>query len=104
MGKFALLIGVGDYESADFPNLAAALPDVDTMQQVLQDPQVGGFPIDDTIALLNPEPQQMREALERLFAERKADDLLVLYFSGHGVVDDAGRFHLRRFLQKRLPN
>ena len=97
MGKFALLIGVGDYESADFPNLAAALPDVDTMQQVLQDPQVGGFSIDDTIALLNPEPQQMREALERLFTERKADDLLVLYFSGHGVVDDAGRFHLTSF-------
>jgi tetratricopeptide (TPR) repeat protein len=94
VGKFALLIGVGDYRSAEFADLAAAVPDVNAMQTVLQDPSVGGFAIADVTTLLNPEPQQMREALERLFSERKSDDLLVLYFSGHGVVDDAGRFHL----------
>ena len=94
MGKFALLIGVGEYRSTAFAKLAAAVPDVIAMQAVLQDPAVGGFAIADVMTLLNPEPQQMREALERLFSERKSDDLLVLYFSGHGVVDDAGRFHL----------
>ena len=94
MGKFALLIGVGTYRSTAFANLAAAVPDVMAMQTVLQDSAVGGFAIADVMTLLNPEPQQMREALERLFSERKPDDLLVLYFSGHGVVDDGGRFHL----------
>jgi uncharacterized caspase-like protein len=94
VGKFALLIGVGDYRSTAFAQLAAAVPDVKAMQTVLQDPAVGGFAIADVMTLLNPDPQQMREALERLFSERKSDDLLMLYFSGHGVVDDAGRFHL----------
>ena len=95
MGKFALLIGVGKYRSAAFANLAAAKPDVNAMQTVLLDPDVGEFASEDVRTLLNPEPQQMREALERLFSEeRKPDDLLVLYFSGHGVVDDRGQFHL----------
>ena len=31
--------------------------------------------------------------MNRLFVERQRDDLLVLYFSGHGVVDDFGNFY-----------
>ena len=82
MGKFALLIGVGEYRSTAFAQLAAAVPDVMAMQAVLQDPAVGGFAIADVMTLLNPEPQQMREALERLFSERKPDDLLAVVIGG----------------------
>ena len=93
--KVALLIGVGKYlPSSGFKNLAAAKPDVEAMRQVLVKPEIGGFAEVDVVTLLNPEPQQMREALERLFASRKSDDLVVVYFSGHGVVDDFGAFHL----------
>ena len=35
VGKFALLIGVGDYRSSEFADLAAAVPDVNAMQTVL---------------------------------------------------------------------
>ncbi|NJM49406.1 MAG: tetratricopeptide repeat protein [Alkalinema sp. RU_4_3] len=95
MGKFALLIGVGKYQSSSgFADLAAAEPDVVAMRQVLVEPAVGGFAADDVVTLIDPEPQQMREALERLFVDRKPDDLVVMYFSGHGVVDDFGKFHL----------
>jgi uncharacterized caspase-like protein len=97
MGKFALLIGVGDYQSSKFQNLLAAANDMNAMQQVLQDSAVGGFSAENVTTLLNPDSQRMRETLERLFADRKPDDLLVLYFSGHGVVDDSGRFHLTSF-------
>ena len=95
MAKVALLIGVGKYgSSSGFKNLAAAEPDVEAMRQVLVQPEIGGFAEADVVTLLNPEPQQMREALERVFAGRKSDDLVVVYFSGHGVVDDFGAFHL----------
>jgi uncharacterized caspase-like protein len=95
MGKVALLIGVGEYlPSSGLQNLAAAAQDVAAMQDVLVQPEIGGFAEADVTVLLNPEPQGMREALERLFAGRKADDLVLLYFSGHGVVDDFGTFHL----------
>ncbi|MFM2429932.1 MAG: hypothetical protein RLZZ511_1145 [Cyanobacteriota bacterium] len=95
MAKVALLIGVGEYlPSSGLQNLAAAARDVAAMRDVLVQPEIGGFAEADVTVLLNPEPQGMREALERLFAGRKADDLVVLYFSGHGVVDDFGTFHL----------
>jgi Caspase domain len=95
MSKVALLIGVGEYQlSSGLQNLAAAERDIAAMRDVLVQSEIGGFAEADVTVLLNPEPQGMREALERLFAGRKADDLVMLYFSGHGVVDDFGTFHL----------
>jgi formylglycine-generating enzyme required for sulfatase activity len=94
MGKFALLIGVGSYRSPDLHDLLAAPRDVEAMQRVLVDPAIGGFAVDDVCVLQNPEPQEMREEIERLFINRKRSDLVLLYFSGHGVMDDAGQFYL----------
>ena len=95
MAKVALLIGVGKYGlSSGFKNLAAAEPDVGAMRQVLVHPEIGGFAEADVATLLNPDSQQIRIALNRLFSDRKLDDLVVVYFSGHGVVDDFGVFHL----------
>ena len=94
MVKVALLIGVGEYLSSEFKNLAAAARDMEAMRQVLVEPEIGGFAETDVVKMLNPEPQPMREAFERLFAGRKPDDLVGVYFSGHGVVDDFGGFHL----------
>ncbi|HET7089153.1 MAG TPA: caspase family protein, partial [Anaerolineae bacterium] len=36
----------------------------------------------------------VRRAIARFFAEKTRDDLLVLYFSGHGVLDDRGHLYL----------
>jgi uncharacterized caspase-like protein/Flp pilus assembly protein TadD len=93
MGKFALLIGVGNYQSSELQNLAAAIPDVRAIEKVLIDPAIADFAQTDVMVLLNPEPQQMREAIDHLFADRKKDDLILLYFSGHGVTNDSGNFY-----------
>ncbi|MEO0536487.1 MAG: tetratricopeptide repeat protein, partial [Cyanobacteria bacterium P01_A01_bin.123] len=93
MGKAALLIAVAEYR-ADFESLAAAENDLWAVQRVLQLPEAGGFAADAVKTLINPGPQKMREELEGLFANRRKDDLLVLYFSGHGVTDDRGNFYL----------
>jgi uncharacterized caspase-like protein len=36
----------------------------------------------------------MEEAIETLFFNRQKDDLVLLYFSGHGIKDDSGRLFL----------
>ncbi|OYD94031.1 hypothetical protein CDG76_19010 [Nostoc sp. 'Peltigera membranacea cyanobiont' 210A] len=90
MVKVALLIGVGEYESGLTP-LPAAAKDVEAMHRVLLHPEMGGF--DDVTPLINPRRQAMEEAIETLFAGRQKDDLVLLFFSGHGIKDEGGRLY-----------
>ncbi|WP_339381387.1 GUN4 domain-containing protein, partial [Brasilonema sp. UFV-L1] len=93
MAKVALLIGVSEYEPGLNP-LAGAVMDVDAMQRVLQHPDMGNFAASDITVLKNPQRQAMEEAIETLFFNRQKDDLVLLYFSGHGIKDDIGRLYL----------
>jgi len=86
MVKIALLIGVSDYEPG-LTCLPASVRDVEAMRQVLQDPQLGGFASSDVTVLKNPERLEIEEAIYTLFKERHRDDLVLLYFSGHGIMD-----------------
>jgi len=90
MRKVALLIGVGDYDRG-LPPLPGATKDVEALKNVLANPDIGGF--DEVKPLFNPERQEMEEAIYRLFAHRQKDDLLLFYFSGHGITDDQGRLY-----------
>jgi uncharacterized caspase-like protein len=90
MVKVALLIGVSQYQSG-FNQLPGTLKDVAALKQVLEDPKIGEF--DQVQTLLDPDPQAMREAIEHLFLGRTKEDLVLLYFSGHGVKDDQGKLH-----------
>ena len=91
MGKFALLIGVSEYSEGEDPlsALPAALNDVRQLAEVLKDPNIGGFQVR---SLENPSGEEMRSAIGALFADRKPDDLVLLYFSGHGITDQQGKF------------
>lgn len=91
MVKVALLIGVSQY-GPGFNQLPAAVNDVNAMQRVLQHPDIGDF--DEVQPLINPDPQEMGTAIENLFGNGKRDDLLLLFFSGHGVKDESGNLYL----------
>src|SRR4028118_599732 len=91
MVKVALLIGVSQY-GAGFNQLPAAVKDVEAMQRVLRHPDIGCF--DEVQSLVDPDPQEMGTAIEKLFGDGKRDDLLVLFFSGHGVKDESGNLYL----------
>jgi tetratricopeptide (TPR) repeat protein len=90
MAKIALLIGVSEYEAGLNP-LPGAVKDIEAMQRVLHHADMGGF--DRVNTLPNPDPMAMQEAIETLFADRAKDDLVVLFFSGHGVKDESGRLY-----------
>jgi uncharacterized caspase-like protein len=99
MVKVALLIGVSEFADAALANLPAALRDMKAVQSVLNDVERGGF--DEVRLLENPERQPMEEAIDALFRDRQKDDLVLLYFSGHGIKDDTGKFSLAtRITQK----
>ncbi|HAG85055.1 MAG TPA: hypothetical protein DCL61_28870 [Cyanobacteria bacterium UBA12227] len=93
MAKVALLVGVSEYEPGLNP-LPGAVRDVEAVREVLLHPEIGGFAASDIILLKNPERQAVEMAIEMLFSGRHKDDLLLLYFSGHGIKDDRGRLYL----------
>jgi tetratricopeptide (TPR) repeat protein len=53
---------------------------------------MGGF--DDVDVLVNMSSHTIRRAIASFFSKKSREDLLVLYFSGHGVLDDQGRLYL----------
>lgn len=91
MAKFALLIGVSEY-SAGLRPISSAILDVEAMRRVLEAPDMGAF--DQVTVLPNPDKGSMEKAVEDLFANRQRDDLVLLYFSGHGLKAQNARFFL----------
>ncbi len=91
MVKTALLIGVSQYDSDDLKPLPAAAGDIAAVEKVLRDRALGNF--DHVLSLLNPDLIELQAAIDNLFDHRKADDLVLLYFSGHGLTDEEGNFY-----------
>jgi hypothetical protein len=92
----ALLIGISTYP-ADEHNLQALkgpVKDIAALNRALVDRDSGLF-ADVDVALL-PEATSGRaiRALGRFFGTAARDDVLLVYFSGHGKLDQAGRLHL----------
>lgn len=91
MAKFALLIGVSEYSEGLRP-ISSAIQDIEAMRRVLEHPDMGAF--DQVTVLSNPDQRSMERAVEDLFTNRQRDDLVLLYFSGHGLKDQTAEFYL----------
>jgi len=91
-GKLALIIGNSEYEDRNLAQLVTPDADVNALAEILRDPEIGGF--DEVVALVNQPATANRRAIAAFFAGRGRDDLLLLYFSGHGVRDDRGQLFL----------
>ena len=102
MAKVALLIGVGNYEHPDaLKPLVSAPKDVAAMQRILSNAQMGEFT--EVIPLIDPDPMQMQEAIETLYRDRAKDDLVLLFFSGHGIKDDSGKLYFSTRVTRKTP-
>ena len=88
--KIALLIGVSEC-GTHLLRHAEAANNVGAMQRVLQDPNLGGF--DQVEALLDPDLETLQKAIQQLFAKCGANDLALLFFSGHIIVDQEGHLY-----------
>lgn len=90
--KFALVIANTEYQDASFAKLTAPGKDAEEFAHVLRDSELAAF--DDVQVLVNEGEGKIRRFIARFFAERKRDDLLLLYFSGHGVRSEQGQLFL----------
>src|SRR5262245_57921291 len=91
MRRLALLIGNTKFNNTEaFPNLRTPANDVQDFARVLQ--QYGGFKILDTLVDANFET--INQGIERLFSQAEQEDLLLLYYSGHGYRAADGRHYL----------
>ncbi|MFN6188327.1 MAG: caspase, EACC1-associated type [Microcystis sp.] len=72
--------------------ISSAILDVEAMRRVLEHPDMGAF--DQVTVLPNPDKGSMEKAVDDLFADRQKDDLVLLYFSGHGLKAQNARFFL----------
>jgi formylglycine-generating enzyme required for sulfatase activity len=85
--RYALLVGISRYGEGLQP-IPSALLDVEKMAEVLLDPELGGIEDPNLQVLRDPGRTELASAIESFYADKEANDLLVLYFSGHGFRDD----------------
>ncbi len=90
--RLGLVIGNSVYNDRNLSRLLAPDADVGSLAEILLDPEIGGF--DDVNILVNLSSATVRRAISEFFSRKKRDDLLLLYFSGHGILDDQGRLYL----------
>ena len=85
--RWAVIIGVGEYRSEDIPDLPGATKDARAMRDFFMSDLAG--PFDKVIYLENEQATgaAMREALFVKLQSADWDDLVVIYFAGHGAPD-----------------
>jgi hypothetical protein len=92
----ALLIGNSTYpaDEHNLQTLKGPVKDIAALNRALIDPSSGLFA--DVDVTLLPEATSARaiRALGRFFGAAARDDVLLVYFSGHGKLDQSGRLHL----------
>jgi len=96
-GKYrALLIGNSTYpvDEHNLQILKGPVKDIAALNRALIDGDTGLF--DDVDVTLLPEASSTRalRTLSKFFGSADRDDVLMVYFSGHGKLDQNGRLHL----------
>ena len=92
MARHALLIGVSEFTDERLARLNAPTNDVIALRGILQDSSRGNF---DSVELsLNEDFLAVRDHISVFFHDRAPDDVLLLYYSGHGILGRGNRLFL----------
>ena len=85
--RWAVVVGVGEYESEEIPDLEFAPSDALAVKEFLESDAAG--PFDEVLYLENERATgaAMREALFVFLQQADRDDLVVIYYAGHGAPD-----------------
>ena len=95
----ALLIGIQNYTKA--PKLPGVSADIRLLEETLV--EQGGYKVksindsaagDGSMVLSTPERERLQDAIKKWLSDRKSDETVLLYFSGHGFRDGEDRLYL----------
>jgi molecular chaperone DnaJ len=78
----ALIVATGTYEDPQLRRLRAPAEDAAALARVLADPAIADFAVERVI---DQPTHLITRAIQRFFADRSLDDLLLLHLSCHGV-------------------
>lgn len=87
--RYAVVIGIGQYQAEDIPDLAYARADAQAVYDFLTSSAAGPFEPENVLFLADEEATgaAMREALFVFLQQARWDDLVVIYYAGHGAPD-----------------
>jgi peptide/nickel transport system substrate-binding protein len=93
----AVLIGTSRYRKGRAREALADLPavagNITRLKEILCDPAILGIPSEHCVTVSNPTTNsEMLDPVDE--AAAKATDTLLVYFSGHGLMDSNGRLHM----------
>ena len=88
--RFALVVATSQYSDITLTQLQAPAYDAESLAFVLGEPTIGDFEIS---SLIDQPAVAAMQVIEAFFDGRSRDDLLLLYFSGHGILDQGARLY-----------
>lgn len=95
MGRsLALLIASTDFEDSRLTKLASPSADVAKLEEILASAEYGQF--DSVQTLVNKSSADVAKEMWRFLSadDRNPDDFVLLYYSGHGILDDSRELFL----------
>ncbi len=87
----ALLLACAQYDDPTIPRLRSPERDAEELATVLSDQTRGRYEVRTEV---NSTVDQARVAIEEFLSAGRRDDLLLLYFSCHGILDARNELHL----------
>ncbi|MEW1640274.1 caspase family protein [Streptomyces sp. NPDC093801] len=89
----AVLIGASMFADGDLPSIPAVRNNLDALHRALTHPRHGLLAPEHCRVLPDPGDQRaVGAALD--WAAREAGDMLLVYYAGHGLLDEDGRLYL----------
>ncbi|MCP5095616.1 MAG: protein kinase [Chloroflexi bacterium] len=90
--RYALIINNNSYQDPMLSRLVKLTANVSELADVLQTSHIGNF---DEVITLNNEPVHIiRREISEFFADKKSNDLLLLYYIGHAAIGTRSRLYL----------
>src|SRR5512138_3030299 len=91
--KYAVLIGNGEFQDSNLlPPLRCSVNDATAFNEVLRSRIYGLF--DDTVVLTDRPSYEILREMNRFLNKADKEDLVLIYYSGHGKVNTNGTLHL----------
>jgi hypothetical protein len=89
--RLALIVATDQYDDPALRQLRASAEDAEALAGVLRDPEFGDFEVN---TVRNEAHWAIGQRVEELLSSAKPEDLVVLYFSCHGIKDDSDELYL----------